>query len=163
MSTASVSALPLASSPTSSSASRKVPTPATVQRVAELLQRGQEFHYRHATGEQDYVEGFRSYALYRDLGVGQATGGLVQAHLVRLIGECTDEVRKTHYHDTAFQMVYVLKGWEKIQAEGHEPVTMKAGTVWIQPPQIRHVVLDYSDGCEVLEIIMPAEFDTVEI
>lgn len=143
-------------------ASRKVPTAETAQRLMALLQHGQEFHYQHANGEEDFVDGFRSYARYRDLGVSKATGGLVQAHLVRLVGECTDEVRKNHYHDTCFQMVYVLKGWEKIQAEGHEPVTMKAGTVWIQPPQIKHVVLDYSDGCEVLEIILPAEFDTLE-
>ncbi|HSV81640.1 MAG TPA: cupin domain-containing protein [Ramlibacter sp.] len=143
-------------------AARMMPTPETARRFLEILQRGQEFHYQHARGEQDFVDGFRSYARYRDLGVSKATGGLVQAHLVRLVGECTDEVRKQHYHDTCFQMVYVLKGWEKIQAEGHEPVTMREGSVWIQPPQIHHVVLDYSDGCEVLEIILPAEFDTVE-
>lgn len=144
------------------SVQRHVPTPETIQRLAEILRRGQKFHYRHAGGEEDFVGGFRSYARYRELGVGEATNGLVQAHIVRLIGECTDDVRKTHYHDTCFQMVYVLKGWEKIQAVGHEPVTMREGSVWIQPPQIHHVVLDYSDGCEVLEIILPADFDTVD-
>jgi oxalate decarboxylase/phosphoglucose isomerase-like protein (cupin superfamily) len=143
-------------------ASRKFPTSETTKRLLEILQQGQEFHYQHAAGEQDFVEGMRSYARYRDLGVSKATGGLVQAHVVRLLGECTEEVRQSHYHDTCFQMIYVLKGWERIQAEGHEPVTMKEGTVWIQPPQITHVVLDYSDGCEVLEIILPAEFETVD-
>ncbi|MES2786616.1 MAG: cupin domain-containing protein [Pseudomonadota bacterium] len=143
-------------------ASRNVPDLHTVKRFVEILQQGQEFYYQHAE-EQDFVEGFRPYALYKDLGLRKPTGGLVQAHLVRLLGECTDDVRKTHYHDTCFQMVYVLKGWEKIQAEGHEPVTMKAGSVWIQPPKINHIVLDYSDGCEVLEIILPADFDTKEV
>jgi hypothetical protein len=38
---------------------------------------------------------------------------------------------------------------------------MHAGACWIQPPNIKHKVLDYSDDCEVLEIIMPAEFETV--
>jgi len=142
------------------SASSLAPTQETTRRLLDILKRGQKFHYQHAGGEEDYKEGFRRYARYRDLGVSEATNGLVQAHVVRLIGECTDEVRKVHYHDTAFQMVYVLKGWEKIQAEGHEPVTMKEGTVWIQPPNIHHMVLDYSDGLEVLEIILPAEFDT---
>jgi quercetin dioxygenase-like cupin family protein len=138
-----------------------VPTRETAMRLMELLQRGQEFHYQHFTGEHEFVaEGLRSYARYRDLGVSKATNGLVQAHVVRLVGECTDEVRKEHNHDTCFQMVYVLKGWEKIQAEGHEAVTMREGSVWIQPPGIHHVVLDYSDGLEVLEIILPAQFDT---
>ena len=28
---------------------------------------------------------------------------------------------------------------------------------------IKHAVLDYSDDCELLEIIMPADFETVEL
>jgi mannose-6-phosphate isomerase-like protein (cupin superfamily) len=142
--------------------SRKIPTPQTTQRLIKLLERGQEFHYQHATGEEQFVAGgLRSYARYRELGVNKATGGLVQAHVVRLVGECTEEVRQMHYHDTCFQLIYVLKGWEKLQHEGHEPVTMREGSVWIQPPNINHVVLDYSDGLEVLEIILPGDFDTV--
>jgi len=42
-------------------------------------------------------------------------------------------------------------------------VTMHAGSCWLQPPKIKHTVLDYSDDCELLEIILPAEFDTVEL
>ena len=30
----------------------------------------------------------------------------------------------------------------------------------MQPPKIRHRVLDYSDDCEVLEVVLPAEFET---
>jgi hypothetical protein len=37
------------------------------------------------------------------------------------------------------------------------------GAAWLQPPRIKHTVLDYSDDCEVLEIILPAEFKTVEL
>ena len=40
---------------------------------------------------------------------------------------------------------------------------MHVGSCWLQPPNIRHVVLDYSDDCELLEIILPADFDTVEL
>jgi hypothetical protein len=40
---------------------------------------------------------------------------------------------------------------------------MRAGSCWIQPSGIKHTVLDYSDDCEMLEIILPAEFDTVEL
>jgi len=42
-------------------------------------------------------------------------------------------------------------------------VKMTAGSSWIQPPGIRHQVIDYSDGCEMLEIILPANFETVEL
>jgi hypothetical protein len=40
---------------------------------------------------------------------------------------------------------------------------MQTGSCWIQPPRIKHAVLDYSDDCEVLEIILPAEFPTVTL
>ena len=40
---------------------------------------------------------------------------------------------------------------------------MYEGSCWLQPPKIKHTVLDYSHDCELLEIILPAEFDTVEL
>jgi hypothetical protein len=40
---------------------------------------------------------------------------------------------------------------------------MRAGAAWLQTPRIKHTVLDYSDDCELLEIILPAEFETVEL
>jgi len=110
-----------------------------------------------------FETGLRRYAQYRDLGIAKATGGLAQAHVIRLIPPCIpEEVSKRHYHDVDFQMIYVLKGWMKGEYDG-EVVTMHAGSAWLQPPKIKHTVLDYSDDCEVLEIILPAEFDTVEV
>jgi hypothetical protein len=107
--------------------------------------------------------GLRSYAEYRDLGIAPATQGLVQAHVIRMVPPCDPAVvSKEHYHDVDFQMVYVLKGWMKGEYEGAGVVMMREGSCWIQPPRIKHTVLDYSDDCELLEIIMPAEFDTVE-
>jgi mannose-6-phosphate isomerase-like protein (cupin superfamily) len=110
-----------------------------------------------------FEQGLRHYAHYRDLGIAKATGGLAVAHVIRLIPPCIpEEVSKRHYHDVDFQMIYVLKGWMKGEYDG-EIVTMHAGSCWLQPPKIKHTVLDYSDDCELLEIILPAEFDTVEL
>ena len=114
--------------------------------------------------DSTFEPGLRAYAHYRDLGIAKATGGLAQAHVIRLIGPCDPkEVSKRHYHDVDFQMIYVLKGWMKGEYEGAGVVTMHAGSCWLQPPKIKHTVLDYSDDCELLEIILPAEFDTVEL
>jgi mannose-6-phosphate isomerase-like protein (cupin superfamily) len=113
--------------------------------------------------EEDFEEGLRSYAKYRDLGVAKATHGMVQAHVIRMVPPCDPAVvSKRHYHDVDFQMIYVLKGWMKGEYDGRE-VTVRAGSCWIQPPRIKHTVLDYSDDCELLEIILPAEFETVEL
>ncbi len=114
--------------------------------------------------EEDFASGLRSYAKYRDLGIADATHGMVRAHVLRFVEPCDPAVvSKRHYHDTQFQMVYVLKGWVKTELEGHGEVTMREGSAWTQPPKIRHVINDYSDDCELLEVILPAEFETVEV
>jgi len=59
-------------------------------------------------------------------------------------------------------MIYVLKGWIETEMEGHPPVRMQVGSSWIQPPWIRHRVTNYSEGCELLEIVLPADFATRE-
>jgi hypothetical protein len=114
--------------------------------------------------DPDFVVGLRRYAKYRDLGMNKATNGMVQAHVIRFVPPCIPaEVSKRHYHDVDFQMVYVLKGWIKTALDGQGEHTMRAGSCWIQPPRIEHKVLDYSDDCEVLEIVLPADFKTVEL
>jgi hypothetical protein len=57
----------------------------------------------------------------------------------------------------------VLKGWVKTELDGQGEVLMRQGSAWTQPPKIRHVINDYSDDCELLEVILPAEFETVEV
>lgn len=111
-----------------------------------------------------FEQGLRRYAQYRDLGIAGATEGMVRAHVIRMVPPCDPaEVSKRHFHDVEFQMVYVLKGWIKGEYEGAGVVTMREGSCWLQPPKIKHSVLDYSDDCELLEIIMPADFATVEL
>jgi len=51
----------------------------------------------------------------------------------------------------------------KNEFEGHGEQMMSMGSCWLQPPGIRHTVLDYSADCELLEIIVPADFKTVEL
>jgi hypothetical protein len=121
----------------------------------------QKFHVSHHT-EADFDQGLRTYAKYRDLGLALATGGMVQAHVIRFIPPFKPEdVSTPHFHDVDLQMIYVLKGWYKTEFEGEGVHTFRQGACWLQPPRIKHTVLGYSDDCELLEIVLPAEFDTV--
>ncbi len=115
--------------------------------------------------EEDFkADGLRAYAKYRDLGIAAASHGLAQAHVIRLQGPCNPaEVSKLHFHAVDFQMVYVLKGWVKTYMDGEGETLMKEGSAWTQPPKIKHMILDYSDDVELLEVILPAEFKTVEL
>jgi hypothetical protein len=111
-----------------------------------------------------FEQGLRRYAQYRDLGIAAGTNGMVRAHVIKFVPPFIPaEVSKRHYHDVEFQMVYVLKGWIKSEFEGQGAITMREGSCWIQPPKIKHTVLGYSSDCEVLEIILPADFETVEL
>ena len=119
------------------------------------------FHRQPSAGSR--LQGGRTavvWALYRDLGIAAATAGLARAHVIRFVPPCTDAVRKRHLHRTDLQLVYVLKGWIKNEFEGHGEQMMSTGSCWLQPSGIEHTVLDYSPDCEVLEIIVPADFPT---
>ncbi|MGB8636512.1 MAG: cupin domain-containing protein [Pseudolabrys sp.] len=123
----------------------------------------QRFVFSHHR-EEDFDQGLRPYSAYRDLGIAPATSGMVQAHVIRMTKPFNaEEVAIPHYHDVDFQMVYVLKGWFRSEFEGQGARTFHAGSCWIQPPKIRHTVLGYSDDCELLEIVLPANFETVTL
>jgi mannose-6-phosphate isomerase-like protein (cupin superfamily) len=139
-------------------------TKARAQPAAKRARPKQRIAISHHREEDFKADGLRAYAQYRDLGIADASQGLAQAHVIRLIGPCNPaEVSKLHFHDVEFQMVYVLKGWIKTYMEGQGESLMKQGSAWTQPPRIRHLIMDYSDDVELLEVILPAEFKTVEL
>jgi len=124
----------------------------------------QRFVVSHHREDDFKADGLRAYAEYRDLGIAKGTHGLARAHVIRLIGPCDPkEVSKLHFHGVEFQMVYVLKGWVKTYLEGQGEILMREGSCWTQPPRIKHLIRDYSDDCELLEVILPADFETVEL
>jgi len=143
------------------SKARTAPAKTATKKPARPKQRIAISHHR----EEDFkADGLRAYAKYRDLGIAAASHGLAQAHVIRLQGPCDPaEVSKLHLHHVDFQMVYVLKGWVKTYMEGEGETLMQEGSAWTQPPKIKHMILDYSDDVELLEVILPAEFRTVEL
>jgi hypothetical protein len=143
-----------------SKASTRRAVKAKTRAKARKPQRFTVSHHR----EEDFDLGLRAYSAYRDLGLAPATGGMVQAHVIRMTKPFTaEEVAIPHYHDVDFQMVYVLKGWFQSEFEGEGVHTFYAGSCWIQTPGIKHTVRGYSDDCELLEIVLPAEFETVTL
>jgi hypothetical protein len=147
-----------------STARKKLKTKARGAPAAKRARPKQSIAISHYRDEDFKADGLRTYAQYRDLGIADASHGLAQAHVIRLIGPCNPaEVSKLHFHDVEFQMVYVLKGWVKTYIEGQGETLMKQGSAWSQPPRIKHMILDYSDDVELLEVILPAEFKTVEL
>jgi hypothetical protein len=122
------------------------------------------FLIQHSKGDADFKkDGLRPYAMYRDLGLAKATNGMAQGHIIRMVPPCTDEVRKRHFHVTKLQYAYILRGWLKLEVDGQGTLVAKKGTIFMLPQSVRHTVLDYSDDCELMEVILPAEFETVNV
>jgi hypothetical protein len=147
-----------------SSARKKLASKGRSAAPAKRARPKQQVAISHHREEDFKADGLRAYARYRDLGIADATGGLARAHVIRLTGPCDpEEVSKLHFHDIDFQMVYVLKGWVKTYMEGHGEELYQQNSSWTQPPRIKHMILDYSDDVELLEIILPADFETKEL
>lgn len=96
---------------------------------------------------------------YRDL-LPARHGGAFIASQIRILegGAIPDYV---HFHKVRFQLIFCRKGWVRVVYEGQgEPFVMQAGDCVLQPPLIRHRVLESSAGAEVVEIGSPAQHIT---
>ena len=121
----------------------------------------QGFVVCHAEGAH-FERGLRSFFEYRDLGIKQATAGKVDAHVIRAAAG-TEFSSQPHRHKTSFQLVYVLKGWIEFEYEGQGRVRLEAGSCVHQPPEIRHREVGHSEDIEMLEIVLPANFETEDV
>ena len=101
----------------------------------------------------------RAGMLYRDLIPGRLGGRYIASQIaIPDGGPVADWV---HFHRIAFQMIYVRSGWVRVVYEDQgEPFVMHAGDLVLQPPEIRHRVLESSPGLEVVEITCPALHET---
>ena len=101
----------------------------------------------------------RAGMMYRDLIPGRLGGKLIASH-IRLTqgGPVPDYV---HYHKIHFQLIYCLRGRIQVVYEGQgEPFWLEPGDCVLQPPEIKHRVLECEAGSEVLELSSPAEHET---
>ena len=101
----------------------------------------------------------RAGMFYRDLIPGRLCGRFIASHImIRAGGAVADYV---HFHNVRFQMIYCRKGWVRVVYEDQgPPFVLEAGDCVLQPPLIRHRVLESSPGLEVIEIGCPALHET---
>lgn len=96
---------------------------------------------------------------YRDLIPGRLGGRYIASHIAIAEGGLVADW--VHYHRIAFQLICVRSGWVRVVYEGQgDPFVMAAGDMVLQPPGIRHRVLESSPGLEVVEITCPACHET---
>ena len=102
----------------------------------------------------------RAGMLYRDLIPGRLGGRFIASHIsIPEGGPVADWV---HFHKIRFQMIFCRRGWVRLVYEDQgEPFVMQPGDCVLQPPRIRHRVLESSPGLEVVEVGCPALHETL--
>lgn len=96
---------------------------------------------------------------YRDLIPGRLGGSIIASHIrIPDAGPVPDVV---HYHTVGFQLIFCYHGWVTLVYEDQgPPFVLHAGDCVIQPPKIRHRVLESSENLQVIEVGVPAEHVT---
>jgi quercetin dioxygenase-like cupin family protein len=115
--------------------------------------RGSAPEGQHALGDRP-----RGHAVSRS-DSRPSRGSIIASHIrIPDAGPVPDMV---HYHTVGFQLIFCYGGWVRLVYEDQgPPFILRAGDCVIQPPKIRHRVLESSDNLQVIEIGVPAEHVT---
>ena len=115
-------------------------------------------HVPFEDGPDAWTRG-RAGMKYRDLIPGRLGGHVIASHIrIEEGGPVPDAV---HHHAVRYQLIVCVRGWVRVVYEDQgEPFEMRAGDAVLQPPGIRHRVLESSPGLEVVEVACPAEHRT---
>ena len=112
----------------------------------------------HQDGTDAWGTG-RAGMMYRDLIPGRQGNSVIASSIrIEQAGPVPDYV---HFHEVLFQLIFCRTGWVRVLYEDQgDSFVLGPGDCVIQPPTIRHRVLESSDNLEVLEIGYPAEHFT---
>ncbi|HEX3804338.1 MAG TPA: cupin domain-containing protein [Solirubrobacteraceae bacterium] len=117
--------------------------------------------------DENYVvgNGPRDFFAYRDLGTRDPTGGRVHLHTVAMAGgRGNDEGTGWHYHSMA-QWFYILEGKADLRVEnGTRRHLVPGDAVCIgSGPNMRHFVGPISGDYKLVEMCVPANYDTITV
>jgi quercetin dioxygenase-like cupin family protein len=115
-----------------------------------------------AEAPDQYVvgDGPRSFFRYRDLRTSEATDRRVHIHVV---GATRPMDSGTGWHSHSMgQIFYVLRGWADLAVERQPAVRMTTGDAMCISKRMRHNVPSFSEDYLVLEMCVPADYDTVD-
>jgi len=144
------------------SGSEPVPEPASIVDVEEPVMKVPQANQSLVIDRFAESGGFSTGRVgmgYRDLLPDRYGGRFIASH-IRIAdgGELSDYV---HHHSIRFQLIFCRSGWVKVVYEDQgPPFVLEAGDCVLQPPGIRHRVLESSPGLEVVEVGCPAMHDT---
>jgi quercetin dioxygenase-like cupin family protein len=109
--------------------------------------------WKRGAGPRDYFE-------YRNLPIAERTDGRLHIHLLRAAEDSPAGGTGWHYH-TMSQIFIVLSGSAKVAVADQTTTEMHHGDAMTIAAGMRHNVLEFSRDYEILEICIPALYETV--
>lgn len=119
-----------------------------------------DFTVSRADGADYETDGLREEFVYRDLGVADATHGDMHAHIIKA-KHLEGGHNGLHRHVVDFQFAMVLEGWVSFFYKDRGEITYRKGDAVTIPGNTLHELREYSEDLELLEITMPAIYETV--
>jgi quercetin dioxygenase-like cupin family protein len=119
----------------------------------------------HETPDQYVIaNGPRQFFEYRDLGTRQPTEGRIHLHVVQSLGTPVPEGTGWHYHSMA-QWFMVVGGHADIRVEDDPRKHLERIDCFCigSGPNMRHNVDQVDGEYKVLEMCVPAEYDTIPV
>jgi mannose-6-phosphate isomerase-like protein (cupin superfamily) len=120
-------------------------------KAAEVVSREEPSAYVAGNGP-------RRYFAYRDLGVAGATDRRIHIHVVRAI-EVPPDGTGWHVH-TMGQLFVVISGSGVIKVNTPDAIPIHAGDSMCIGAGMKHDVTSFSDDYAVIEMCLPADYDT---
>ena len=110
--------------------------------------------------EAKYEPGRRAFFKYRNLGLGEASGGRMRSFQNTSIAGMLDSTG-WHYHLCQFQFVYLLQGELILEFEDGRAVYLTKGDTMFIPGGVKHNEIYVSEDKDSVEVSLPIEIGTV--
>ncbi len=120
-----------------------------------------DFTVSREEGAEYETDGLREEFVYRDLGVADASHGDIHAHVIKA-KHLNGGHNGLHRHVVDFQFAMVLEGWVSFFYKDKGEITYRKGDAVTVPGNTMHELREYSEDLELLEITMPAVYETVK-
>ena len=107
----------------------------------------------------EYITGRRAFFKYREMGVGDASGGKFRVQVMSAEKGLT-EPTGWHYHVCEGQFIFMLSGWVNLVFENGDEIRIGEGDSAYIPGGLRHNETATSDTFELIEVSVPADLRT---
>ncbi len=105
------------------------------------------------------VKGRRDFFQYRDLGVAEASAGVMRAQVMSS-SQGLSRPTGWHFHECDGQFVYVMKGWVDLEFEDGRTLRIEEGDSLFIPGYLKHNEIRTAAELEILEVSTPGIMGT---